>query len=111
MKFKISSGKIAAELLQSKKTLNDFMKQIAKHEDDIKQKEELIKQSNANLAEIKNKQSKLNLKKRTLQSQADQMKQPANSDIPNTMTYVLQKRTQEKLLYEKKNLERKILIA
>lgn len=53
----------------------------------------------------------MNLKKRTLQSQADQMKEPANSDIPNTMTYVLQKRTQEKLLYEKKNLERKILIA
>jgi hypothetical protein len=28
-----------------------------------------------------------------------------------TMAYVLQKRKEEKLLYEKKNLDRKILIA
>lgn len=28
-----------------------------------------------------------------------------------TMAYVLQKRKEEKLLYEKKNLERKIMIA
>lgn len=31
--------------------------------------------------------------------------------LTQTMDYVLQKRTEEKLLYERKNLERKILIA
>ena len=39
------------------------------------------------------------------------MKSPTNSDIPNTMAYVTEKRLQEKYLYEKKNLERKITIA
>ena len=87
------------------------MARISGCDQEIKDKEENITQSRLNLAEIEKTRSKLNLKKRTLQSQADQMKEPANSDIPNTMTYVLQKRTQEKLLYEKKNLERKILIA
>lgn len=111
MKFKINSGKIAAELLVSKKTLNSLLEQITKYESEIKEKEDIIAQSKVALNELENKRAKLNLKKRTLQSQADQMKEPANSDIPNTMTYVVQKRTQEKLLYEKKNLERKILIA
>lgn len=87
------------------------MSQITKYELEIKEKQDMINQSKVNLVELENKRSKLNLKKRTLQSQADQMKEPSNSDIPNTMTYVVQKRTQEKLLYEKKNLERKILIA
>lgn len=54
----------------------------------------------------------LNEKKRTLLTQAEQMKSPNNTtDIPDTMAYVLQKRKEEKLYYEKKNLERKILIA
>ena len=40
------------------------------------------------------------------------MKSPNNTtEIPDTMAYVLQKRKEEKLNYEKKNLERKILIA
>jgi hypothetical protein len=41
------------------------------------------------------------------------MKSPNNNstEIPDTMAYVLQKRKEEKLNYEKKNLERKILIA
>ena len=55
----------------------------------------------------------LNEKKRKLLTQAEQMKSPNNNstEIPDTMAYVLQKRKEEKLNYEKKNLERKILIA
>lgn len=39
MKFKISSGKIAAELLESKKTLNDVVGTISTSENLIKEKD------------------------------------------------------------------------
>lgn len=98
--------------MEAKKRLNEIVNQIAKFEKEIGDKEKTIKELEGSKVEHEKKRFTLNEKKRKLLTQAEQMKSPNNTtEIPDTMAYVLQKRREEKLNYEKKNLERKILIA
>jgi len=86
--------------------------QITKYEKEITEKEKIIVDLENSKVDHEDKRFKLNEKKRKLLTQAEQMKSPNNTtDIPDTMNYVFQKRTEEKLLYARKNLERKIVIA
>ena len=81
---KISSGKISAELLEAKKRLNEIVNQISKLEKDITEKERTIVELGDSKREHNDRRNKLNDKKRTLLTQAEQMKSPNNTtEIPD----------------------------
>ena len=76
---KISSGKISAELLEAKKKLNEIVNQISKLEKEIIQKQKSIVQLNESKKDHNDRRNQLNEKKRTLLTQAEQMKSPNNT--------------------------------
>jgi len=83
LEYKIDSGKIGAQLLEAKRLLNNDVSSIGKFQNDIQTKEQTIDELERSKEEIEKKKIKLNEKKRKLITQAEQMKSPTNSDIPN----------------------------
>lgn len=86
--YKIDSGKIGTQLLEAKRELNNNVSKISRYQREIEEKEKILKEIMRSQQETEKKKLKLNEKKRGLIAQAEQMKSPTNSDIPNVKRIV-----------------------
>lgn len=89
LEYKIDSGKIGAQLLDAKRLLNNDVSSISKFQNDIENKQLTITELEKSKLDIEKKNLKLTDKKRKLTTQAEQMKSPTNSDIPNVTSLLI----------------------
>ncbi|CAD8065519.1 unnamed protein product [Paramecium primaurelia] len=109
--LKIATGKISSILIEERNQLQNEIDQCNKLIQEIDDKNKKIAKTQEQIKKVKRQIASLTEKKKKFAIQLEQVNNATNEDIPKAMTYVLQKRKEEELVYKIRNTNRKIEIA
>ncbi|KAM3131638.1 hypothetical protein pb186bvf_016302 [Paramecium bursaria] len=111
LSLKIATGKISAILIDERNRLQNEIEQCNKLIDEIEDKNKKIAKTKEQIKKVMVVKSYMDTKKKQFDVQLDQVNNNKTDNIPKGMTYVLQKKNEEELLYKIRNTKRKIEIA